>query len=306
MNFSTIKTTAVRTTQYGLLLGRKYLPEILLFGGVGGVVVSTIFACKATLKADEILEKAKANVDKIKKASLLIDDEYTKEIQRNDLIRVYTHTGTEFVKLYGPSVTLGLASLASILYSHNLMRKRMFAVIAAYKVVEQSFVDYRKRVVDDLGEEKDLEYRYGIQKVKVTEKVTDPETGKTKTVKSEVISMPVGNKLYERKFQKGNPFWEESAFYNANWILGIQNYCNDKLNSTGALFLNEVYEQLGFETESYGQIIGWLRTDIGRGVGDGFISFGILDHEGNIKPEVLSGRPILLDFNVDGVVWDLI
>ncbi len=79
-----------------------------------------------------------------------------------------------------------------------------------------------------------------------------------------------------------------------------QNWFNERLYATGAVFLNEVYEELGFPKTKAGQAVGWLTK--GKGGIDGRISFGnsldlLAYHDGD---------PILLDFNVDGVIWDKI
>jgi len=85
-----------------------------------------------------------------------------------------------------------------------------------------------------------------------------------------------------------------------------QNYFNNMLQARGHVFLNEVYDALGMERSSSGTVVGWvIRKD---GQGDNFIDFGIFDGESERARAFVNGyeRNIRLDFNVDGVIYDLI
>ena len=83
-----------------------------------------------------------------------------------------------------------------------------------------------------------------------------------------------------------------------------QNYANDLLKARGHLFLNEVYSMLGIPHTSAGAIVWWT---IGAG-GDNYVDFGIFTRDSQVVREFVNGyeRSILLDFNVDGVIWDMI
>ena len=43
----------------------KKAPTVLIVGGICGITVSTVLACKATLKVNEVLEEAKTNIQKL-------------------------------------------------------------------------------------------------------------------------------------------------------------------------------------------------------------------------------------------------
>jgi hypothetical protein len=62
---TTIKNAISRTTGRGGLLLKKNSPEILLGVGVVGIIASTVMACKATLKVDDILNDADEKIGKI-------------------------------------------------------------------------------------------------------------------------------------------------------------------------------------------------------------------------------------------------
>ena len=84
-----------------------------------------------------------------------------------------------------------------------------------------------------------------------------------------------------------------------------QNFANEKLQTNGFLFLNDVYEMIGIPKTKAGQIVGWI-YDEKNPVGDNFVDFGIYDVNNEAKRDFVNGyeRSILLDFNVDGNIWD--
>ena len=85
-----------------------------------------------------------------------------------------------------------------------------------------------------------------------------------------------------------------------------QEFANEMLRSKGHLFLNEVYDILGFPRTKAGQVVGWI-YDEKNPVGDNYVDFGIYDITDERKRDFINGyeRSILLDFNVDGNIWDL-
>ena len=87
-----------------------------------------------------------------------------------------------------------------------------------------------------------------------------------------------------------------------------QSEANDKLRDRGHLFLNEVYDMLGMQRSKAGNIVGWLyNPDDPDYPGDGYVDFGIYDLYDETKRRFVNGyeKSILLDFNVDGNIWEL-
>lgn len=293
----------------GLVL-KKYSPEILLVAGIVGAVGSTVLACRATLKVEGVLLKHRQNLDKINDTWTMVENktipfaEYTDKDHKKDTALVYVQTGLEFVKLYGPALSLGALSIASLVGGHGIMKSRNVALVAAYKAVEESFSAYRKRVVEELGEDKDYIYRHGLKVDQVTENVVD-ESGKSKKVKKEVLSKgdTNGYSMYAVFYDDGCKQWTKNPEYNLMYLKSQQNYFNDILKTRGHVFLNEVYDALGVPRTKAGSVVGWVIGD-----GDNFIDFGIFDPDKKKSREFVNGyeRVILLDFNVDGVIYDLI
>ena len=287
---------------------KKHSPEILAVAGTIGVIASGVLACKATLKVNEVLEPAKESIDKIHEATekgvTEAGEVYSIEDSHKDLTTVYTQTGIKFVKLYGPSVALGVLSITSLLTSNNILRKRNIALAAAYTAVDTSFKNYRSRVVERFGKEIDRELKYNIKKAEIEETVID-ENGNEATVKKTVDT--VNRDMYSdyaKFFDDGNLGWEPDPEYNLMYLKTVQNHANDLLRCRGYLFLNDVYDMLGIPRTKAGNIVGWLYdTQYG---GDGFVDFGIYDIYKEGARDFVNGyeKSILLDFNVDGEILD--
>lgn len=289
---------------------KKHSPEIFVVAGVVGGVTSAVMACKATTKAGDIIEDTKSQLDIIHKG---MEDgnirgvEYTKEDGTKDLTIVYTQTAVKFIKLYGPAVALGTVSIVSILAGHNITRKRNLALTAAYATIDNSFKQYRNRVIERFGEELDRELKYDVKTKEVEETVVN-EDGTESTVKTTVnVIDPNTISDYSRIFDECNPSWSKSPEHNLVFLKQQQNYANDLLKSRGHLFLNEVYDMLGFPRTQAGQIVGWVYDDVNP-VGDNFVDFGIYNLDSERARAFVNGyeRSILLDFNVDGNVWKLL
>ena len=287
---------------------KKRSPEILIVTGVVGVVTSTVMACKATTKLNDILDSAKDDIEAIHDAAAHPEDlpqEYTVEDSKKDLAIVYTQTGLKVAKLYAPAVVIGTLSLTAIFASNNILRKRNIALAAAYATIDKSFKEYRGRVVERFGKELDRELRYNIKAKEVEETVVD-ENGKKKKVK-ETVNIVDPNTIsdYARIWCEGNEGWTKDPEYNLSYLKILQAQANNRLQSRGHLFLNEVYDMLGFSRTKAGNIVGWVYNEKNPS-GDNFVDFGIYDVNNQATARFVEGieRNILLDFNVDGPIID--
>ena len=292
---------------------KKHSPEILVVAGVVGIVTSTVMACKATTKVNDIIDEATDTIDAIHNSAgkgLHTSDgeEYTQEVANKDLAIVYVQTGWKFVKLYGPAVALGVASIGCMIGSNQILRKRNVALAAALTAVDTSFKEYRGRLIDRFGKDLDRELRLGIKGKEIVEKIIDEngkETTVTKTV--EVVDPNTAHSLYSVVFCEGNAGWTKNAELNKVFLIQQQNYANDKLRLRGYLTLNEVYEMVGAPTTAYGQIAGWVYTE-DSSIGDNFVDFGIFDIANEKACDFVNGRErsIILDFNCIGNILDYI
>ena len=283
---------------------RKNAPEIMVVGGVIGGVASAVLACKATTKAQLVLEEAKTQIDTIHEVAENPDykENYSEEDNKKDLAIVYVQTGVKLVKTYAPAIGLGVLSITSILGGHNILRKRNVALAAAYTTIDKAFKDYRENVVKRFGESVDKQLRYNLKAETITEKVEDPETGKKKSVKKEIL-IPEGDGVYSgyaRMFDRGCDPWENDASLNRAFLMAQEEYANQKLRTQGYLFLSDVYKVLGFRDDRASHCVGWV-FDENTPKGDNYVSFGFRDNL-----DFMSGHEAstILDFNVDGPILD--
>ena len=281
---------------------KKHSPEILVVAGIAGTVVSAVLACKATTKVAEILDETKGTLDTIHEGmetGAINGQEYTTEDGKKDTVVVYAQTGVKLAKLYAPAIILGTLSITSILASNNILRKRNVALGAAYAAIDKSFKEYRGRVIERFGEQVDTELKYGIKAKKFEEIEVDPETGKEKKVKKTVmVADPNLQSDYAVYFDSKSRNYETNPDYNRMFLKAQQAFANDKLQTRGHLFLNEVLDDLDLPRTPAGQIVGWTKDGP-----DGYVNFRIIE----VERETEDGHhepALLLDFNVEGNIWE--
>lgn len=287
----------------------KHGPAILIGAGIAGVVASTVMACKATLKVNDVIAQAKVDLDNIHEtaANEELNEKYTEEDAKKDITNVYLKTGVSVAKAYAPAVAVGAISIGCILKSHDILHKRNISLAAAYTTLYNSFKDYRKQTKERFGEAVDRELKYHIHNEKV-DQVTVDENGKEK--KNKVIT-PVsdmqgteGYSEYARFFDETSRYWKKNSEYNLTFLLQTQAHANEILKSRGHLFLNEVYRMLDIPETLAGQSVGWVYNYDGNANGDNYVDFGIYEVHRKTNREFVNGyeRTIILDFNVDGDV----
>lgn len=307
---SKVGTSAAKFAGKAEFTIKKNSPEILLGAGIVGFVGTIVLACRATCRADEVLEFHRKKIKDINDAKEIADADpegemsYDIEIYRQDKAIRYLKTTGSLAKLYAPTIAVGTLSLACILTSRNIMQKRYLGVVAAYNGLSAAFEEYRKRVRDEYGEGLDKHFRYGTtydelpvydengKKTKEKEQVEKTETG---------MVMPNDDSC--RFFDSSNPNWDKNPTFSMMWLRGQQNILNDILHTRGHVFLNEVYDALGFPHTPQGAVLGWI-----DGEGDNCIDFGLYDPNKEDVRRFVNGvdNVIMLEFNHDGVIWDKI
>lgn len=312
MKLKMVKKAVVRTACKVGTKFKKHSPEILTTVGIVSMLSGMVFACRGTLKAHEVIEDHKARLADVHDAKNMVSDgtvsidEYTDKDYRKDLVTAYVKTGVDFLKLYGPALIFVSAGIISILSGHHVLRKRNAALAAAYTAVDTAFKEYRDRVRKELGNDADYRFRTGAEKVKLVD-VTENEDGTTtkKTIEGlSVDSSKTMPSMYARFFDEGNPYWVNDAGLNLLFLKNRQCEANERLILKGHLTLNEVYDMLGMDETPEGAVVGWIL----KGDGDGFVDFGIFDVRNKGARHFVNReeKSILLDFNVDGVMWNKI
>lgn len=286
----------------GKLFLKKHGPEIATGAGVVGVVVSTVWSCRQTLKVQKIVDESnelEMKVDKVLNGEVETTEKYTEEDAKKDLTIIKTQKYIDIAKLYVLPAALGAGSIVLILYGHSMLRKENAALAAAFTGLSEAFREYRNRVKNDIGEDKDREYFTGV---KMEDRVeVDEVTGETKTSKREV-SIGENLSIYAKEFNDTNPNFNHVRHdQNIYFLKRAESMFNDLLKARGHIFLNEVYDYLRIPRTYAGQFVGWV-----SGHGDDCINFGVdryfneLRNGGAYADQ--TPRTIYLDFNVDGEI----
>lgn len=291
---------------------KKHSPEILVVTGVIGAVASAVMACKATTKLNDVLEESKKEIAKVKYYAEHTDapelkGEYTEEDGKKDLAIVYVRSGLKLARLYAPAIILGTMSITAILGGHNILRKRNVALAAAYAGLDKSFKDYRGRVIERFGEALDKELKYDIKAKEVEGTVVNEDGTETTAVHTVNAIDPSTISDYARIYDCGCVGWDKDPEINLMFLKRQQENASQLLQKRGHLFLNEVYDMLGFPRTKAGQVVGWIYDEKCPN-GDNFVDFGIYNLDNERTTAFVNGyeRNILLDFNVDGVIYDKI
>ena len=303
-------------------------PKLAVAGGITGLVIAGVLACKATLKLNETLDecqemvedihkKEEAAVESAKKAAEcpegkdengepVVIFEYPKEQKHKELFKVYGKTIWGLTKLYGIPLLLAILSILLILFGFGKLAKINAALVSTCVMYDQKIKQYRENVKESIGEEKEHALFYGLKSEKV-EVVDITEEGKEKKTKVTVVS-PEADKCaspYSAFFDEYCCNWKKSDPYgNANFLMSAQEMLNIRFHNKGYMFLNEARQVIGLPPVPEGQIVGWIddKNDPNR---DCCIDLGINAD----TPEARDFRnglekSFLIDFNVDGPILD--
>ena len=148
-----------------------------------------------------------------------------------------------------------------------------------------------------------------IMEITITMKIEDEELKDLLGLQKEkpATKVKVSRKAYSqyaRIFDERSPGWTKDPEMNKVFLLRQQEYANEKLKQQGYLFLNEVYDMLGFPRTRVGQVKGWV-YDEAYLMGDHHVDFGLFNRD---NQHFINGREnsVLLDFNVYGYILDLL
>ena len=295
------------------LLVKKHSPELLLAGGIVGVITGTVLACKATLKAPAIIDEAKSMMDAIDVIVTAEKGQHPEQEVKKAKLVVTLRSGVDLGRLYAPSIVVLGVSIGMLVSSNRILNRRNFALIGAYKVVDEAFKRYRGRVREELGEDVDSYFRYkkprkgGMQVLDAKKKTIKFEEEDNIDLPGELhdgdarMGMPSQYAIF---FDTDSPQWRTDMTYNEFFLKAQQNYANQLLQTRGHVFLNEIYDGLGVERSKEGAVVGWVKDH-----GDNFVDFDIYNPFNAPYGEIEPGpavKQMMLDFNVDGIIFDMI
>lgn len=295
-----LPTSVTSSVAMKTLVLQKHSPQIMFYGGLALMGATVVSACRGTLRLEDALEEIRK--DRLDIAELA--DRFPSEYSQSDTTRLNAQItvkgGLQIIRLYLPAITLGVAAVACLTGSNNVLNRRNAGLSAALASTERAMAKYRERVVDAYGEEVDRDLMYESETI--TKKVVQAD-GSTKKEKVKVFGE--GRSPYARIWGRDTSNeWDPIPEYNLAKLRSIQTHANFQLESRGHLFLNDVFDELGLDRTPAGAVVGWLSAE--KGGVDGFVDLGVLNQGEEVAfLDFMTGREehILLDFNVDGEIF---
>ena len=206
----------------------KHSPEILTGIGIAGMITTTVLAVKATPKAIRLIEEAK--------------EEKGEDLTKAETVKTCW-------RAYIPAAATCIASTACLIGASSVSIRRNAMLATAYKLSETAFSEYKEKVVETIGDEK--------EKV-VREKVSEERIKKNPITKNEIIMTDYGDTQFYETLS-GRYFKSD-----IEQIKKVVNYLNKDMlqDMFGTISLNEFYDELELERIDLGDELGW-RVDKG-------------------------------------------
>lgn len=277
-------------------------PEILLGTGVVLSIAAIITACAKMKETDEVREELQEELENIEETEIRGTKEY--------LFANFKAGGKailRYLAIFWLPILLWLLSMGSFWYSHGIMVKRNTDLASAVVITMQELDKYRERVREKVGEETENDLFYGLTKRPSGETITiTDENGKEKKVKQneKVISELPGGP-FDRLFDKTNHNFKATPGANLIFINGVMRSLEDKLRyratnySNGWLTINEVYNELGFESTEAGFNFGWIYSKHDPEFCSTYLDFGVGDCSDKIVKDYIDGKELVIPLHFD-------
>ena len=295
----------------------KYAPHILVMTGIGMTTAGTVMAVKGATKADDILEEHKekiSNIEEVKEMAERKEAIYTKQDEMKDKVQVYSQTAWKLVKSNWVPIVLYVGGVACILSGFNIINKRYIGMAASYAGLHKSYSDYRKRVVEEHGQDADFRYANGIHKESLDYTEVD-ENGESKDVHVEHDNVVNPNDISEYSVlfdEMYSTMWTPNPVSNMAQIKAVEEFWNQRFEPRKFVYYYEVLRDLGIwerlpeEKQKVLVDKGWV-----WGAGDNHISLGIIDVNkpmtSSKKDFIMGYEPsVLIEPNLDGIVATLL
>ncbi|MGM9968864.1 MAG: DUF6353 family protein [Anaeroplasma sp.] len=202
----------------------KHAPQILVGVGIAGMATATVLAVKSTPKALQLMEEKK-------------DEENKEKLEPLEVVKTTW-------KCYIPTAALMVLSTGCLIGSCSISTKRYAALAAAYKIAETGYNEYRDKVIETIGEEKEKE---------IKSKVAESRIEKTPAKREDAIITGHGDTLcYDNlsgRYFRSSPCEIKNA----------QNVLNSRMYNYNEMYvsLNDFYDEVGLERTKMGDRLGW-------------------------------------------------
>lgn len=212
---------------------KRHGSTILTVAGGVGVIATTVMAVKATPKAMELLEKAK--------------DEKGEDLTNIEKIKI---AGPSYI----PTCLMGVSTVACIFGANILNKRQQAALISAYTMLDTSYKEYKRKLIELYGEEthEEIVNAIAIEKANEVGIRSSMFIDTNCLTDSEACGEPV--LFYEE--------WSHRYFETTiEQVITAEYHLNRNFVLRGFTFLNEFYDFLGIEPNDYGSVLGWSVED---------------------------------------------
>jgi hypothetical protein len=201
-------------------------PQILTGIAVAGTVATAVLTGKATIKALRLTETRQRELD-LSGSAHVID---------------FKETVANTWKCYVPPVAVGVVTISSILLVNQIGTRRAAAVAAAYAVSEKAYSEYKEKVVEKLGENKEQAVRDDIAQDRVR---NNPVT------ENQIIVSGGGKVLcYE-------PYTGRYFMSDMETLKKAQNDLNYQVLNNYYASLSDFYDLIGLDRTKISDDMGW-------------------------------------------------
>lgn len=312
-----VPKAVVKTAGKTMWLLKKAKPQILVGGGIVVATGAFMLAIVNARKIDKTIEESNAKVDEIEQKKKDIEnaanlDDAEKKTQmkavEKELNKARSEAAWKMFVLLGVPVLGFAGGIAMTIGGHKILLARFGQLSASFAALQESYQRYRQMNIQEHGEECDRRYRYGIvDTIEGKSTVTD-ETGKEKTVKTQlpVVDGDAATDIYCFEFsQRTSRKCPRDPVSIISFLRTQEKYWNTFMQGTGKpVTLSMVLQDLGIDLDpddpkmDYILIAGWRPN----GDGDGHIDFGIMRAVN--KPALnLESDVVYLNFNCDGNIY---
>ncbi len=209
---------------------KSNLPEILTALGVSGVVTTSYLTAKASFKASEMIR----------------ENETVKGANNDRKERIKERTKLVWT-LYIPAGVSGTLTIGCIIVSSKANGRRTAAAVTAYSLTERAFSEYREKVVEHIGNNKEQ---------KIRDEVAQDRVSKNLHGSKEVIVVGTGHvmccELFTQRYFRSD----------MEKLRKAQNDVNARVVNDMYVTLDEFYDIVGLSHTSNSNNLGWDSTKL--------------------------------------------
>lgn len=196
-------------------------PSILTAVAVAGVVSSAVLAVKATPQALRNISEA--------------ESEHTMPLTYMDKVKL---TWTCYI----PALSVGVLTIAAVVGANDINMRRNAALVSVFTVTESAFKEYRTKVGETIGENKERKLRDELAQERIDR---NPMTGGTVIISGNG-EVDCYDSLSGRYFKS-----------DMESIRKAENDINHQVMHDGYATLNDFYHEIGIPDTEMGKIVGW-------------------------------------------------